>query len=330
MTMALTSPVSSHWPVQPLDSVPCLVARSRHCLRAKSNPGKIQMKTLLRSIAGAVLLAIATLGPTLPSPALAAQSYDNCTGFIDSLPATLTTQGTWCLRHDLATGITSGKAITVATNNVTIDCNDFKLGGTSAGLGTTTSGIASSGKLNTTIRHCNIRGFYQGIALDGSSDGSIVEDNRFDGNTSYGISLTGDNNVIRRNSVSDTGGSTFNQGAAYGIYSYGSSDIQDNTVSGVAPYASGTADAFGIFTDSNSGGSIQNNRVRALVWAGSASGYGIYNQFAVKVSLTGNVVVGLGAGYGLRCTDSNSRAWNNIVNGYTSPIFGCRDDGNSI
>ena len=25
----------------------------------------------------------------------AAEGYDNCTGFIDSLPATVTTQGTW-------------------------------------------------------------------------------------------------------------------------------------------------------------------------------------------------------------------------------------------
>jgi hypothetical protein len=60
-----------------------------------------------------VLLAAAA------SPALAAESYDNCTGFIDPLPAVITTQGTWCLRKDLRTAVASGHAITIATNNVT-------------------------------------------------------------------------------------------------------------------------------------------------------------------------------------------------------------------
>ncbi len=73
------------------------------------------------------------LGGLTLQPAHAAESYDNCTGFIDSVPATITTQGTWCLRKNLATNITTGNAITIATNNVTIDCNDFKIGGLAAG-----------------------------------------------------------------------------------------------------------------------------------------------------------------------------------------------------
>src|SRR5690348_2627551 len=56
----------------------------------------------------AAILVLASLGPALPLPARAAQSYDNCTGFIDSVPATVSTQGTWCLRHDANTAITSG------------------------------------------------------------------------------------------------------------------------------------------------------------------------------------------------------------------------------
>ena len=50
----------------------------------------------------------------------AAQSLDTCAGFLDTLPTTISTQGVWCLRHDLSTNIASGNAITVATNNVTI------------------------------------------------------------------------------------------------------------------------------------------------------------------------------------------------------------------
>ena len=71
-----------------------------------------------------------------PRAAHAAQSYDNCTGFITSVPAVISTQGTWCLKQDLATAIASGNAISVNANNVTLDCNDFKLGGLAAGAGT--------------------------------------------------------------------------------------------------------------------------------------------------------------------------------------------------
>ena len=103
-------------------------------------------------------LALATLALSMaPDASHAAQSYDNCTGFIDSVPATITTQGTWCLRKDLSTSIRFGDAITVDANNVTIDCNDFKLGGLSAGPGTKAFGIAGRERQNITVRNCNVR-----------------------------------------------------------------------------------------------------------------------------------------------------------------------------
>ena len=46
-------------------------------------------------------------------PAVAGESYDNCVGFIDALPATITTQGTWCLRQDLDSAATSGIMIEI-------------------------------------------------------------------------------------------------------------------------------------------------------------------------------------------------------------------------
>lgn len=122
----------------------------------------------------ALFLAMSWL---LPSPATAAESYDNCTGFIDSVPATLSTQGTWCLRKDLSTAISSGAAITIATNNVTINCNDFKLGGLAAGVGTQAKGILASDRLNTTVRRCNVRGFLYGVSMEGAGGGHVIEDN---------------------------------------------------------------------------------------------------------------------------------------------------------
>ena len=60
---------------------------------------------------------------------------------ITSLPYTISTQGIYCLKGNLATSMTSGNAIEINTNNVVIDLNGYKLGGLGAGPGTTARGI---------------------------------------------------------------------------------------------------------------------------------------------------------------------------------------------
>ena len=198
----------------------------------------IGFNAVSRSLARCVSLIIITAAVMLligltaaPVTSHAAQSYDNCTGFITSLPATISTQGTWCLNADLATAITSGTAITVATNNVTIDCNDFRLGGLAAGLGTQANGIRANNRDNLTIRRCNIRGFFYGVWSDGGS-GHLIEDSRFDGNTYVGIFVDANASIIRRNIVRATGGSTLSSDA-FGISTSGSVDVLDNTINGV-------------------------------------------------------------------------------------------------
>src|SRR5690606_34496442 len=117
----------------------------------------------------------------------------------DSLPAVITAQGTWCLRKDLSTSMTSGNAIEIATNNVTLDCNDFKIGGLAAGPATRAVGIHVSERANATVRHCNVRGFSTGALMSGS--GHLVEDNTFDSNTTNGIHAFGRDSVIRNNQI---------------------------------------------------------------------------------------------------------------------------------
>src|SRR5687768_7416536 len=95
--------------------------------RAAPGPRSTGEIVMLRLITGLLLAAAAV------PRAYAAESYDYCPRVISSLPATISTQGTWCLKSNLSTGITTGNAITIATNNVTIDCNDYKLGRLPAG-----------------------------------------------------------------------------------------------------------------------------------------------------------------------------------------------------
>ena len=277
-----------------------------------------------------MLSVIASLSGT-PRIALAAQSYDNCTGFITSVPTVISTQGTWCLKQDLATTISSGNAITVNNNNVTIDCNDFKLGGLGAGVSTTANGIYSLDRVNTTIRHCNIRGFHDGIFLDGSTGGgNVIEDNRLDNNTYNAIRVFGDGSTIRRNRVFDTGGTTVSP-TAWGIVTVYGVDIRDNTVSGVTATGGGNGSAFGITTQNAPGSSIENNRVRGLLGDGTGVAYAINNFSTGRIVLRGNDVIGDAApgSFGIVCVDIYGSAEDNDINGFETALHNCSDDGDN-
>lgn len=280
---------------------------------------------------GAGLFALLALSP---SGVHAAESYDNCNGFIDSVPVTISRQGVWCLRKDVSTAITSGSAITIVANNVTLDCNDFKVGGFAAGVGTSTNGVSANNRLNVTVRHCNIRGFLRGASLIGNSGGGhVVEDNRFEGNTQAGIAVEGDGSTIRRNEVRGTGTSTSLTGSAVGISARSGVDIIDNTVSGVAPTPlSGNATAYGILNHSIEPASITGNRVRGLVPVGTGMAYGIYNDDSGRIILRENDVARGGNldGVGIQCYSAQSTARDNVVSGFSAPIVNCLSDGDTI
>jgi hypothetical protein len=276
-----------------------------------------------------LVLALLLVGPRA---ARAAQSYDSCDGFITSLPAVISTQGTWCLKADLTTAMTSGSAITINTNNVTIDCNDFKLGGLAAGVGTQTNGISAIGRLNATVRHCNIRGFYQGVYFQGiTGGGHAVEDNRFDGNTFIGVVVEGDGSVVRRNRVVDTGGSSVAD-SPYGIETHYSVDVLDNTVSGVLATAGTNGSPTGIYSGSSIAGRIIGNGVRGLVPDGTGTNFGIYAASAVRVSIRDNDIDGnsVAIGIGLHCTNNSSHARGNLSVNFAFGLDACNDDGGNV
>lgn len=272
-----------------------------------------------------------------PATTHAAESHDSCTGFIDSIPATIGTQGTWCLRSNVGTAMTSGAAITIAANNVTVDCNGFKIGGLAAGSNTTAFGIYAFDRLNATVRHCTIRGFRYGVALFGTSGGGhVVEDSRLDHNTYVGVDVTGDGSVVRRNQVLDTGGGGTH---AYGIRTLYEVDVLDNTVSGVLPGGNGNGNnsAYGIYTNSNPNGSINGNRVRGLVPQGTGGVYGIYNNVPHRLVVRGNDVVNTSSatvGAGIMCANTGeytSLAYDNVILGFSLfAIVGCAMEENPV
>ena len=258
-------------------------------------------------------------------PAAAAESFHTCTGTITALPAVITTAGTWCLANDLATAITTGNAITVNTNNVTINCNDFRIGGLAAGLGTTAVGINADTRTNTTVRNCNIRGFFYGASLEG--DGALAENNRFDSNTWVSLGIGGESSTARGNRILNTGGSTYvfnNKVKGVGIYSIGNVEIYDNVVNGVRARTGTDGFAFGINPVNNETGSVYRNQVKKVI----ADGIGIADGISFfgttgRVTVYQNNIIGAGAGVtgsfgGIYCPEVNKVVLtDNVVNGFT-------------
>lgn len=274
-------------------------------------------------------LLIVLLTLTGYSPVASAEIV-NCTN-ITSMPTVISTQGVYCLKQHMPINLASGAAITVTVNNVTIDCNEFKIGNLAAGPATNAVGILANGRLNVTVRNCGVRGFRSGVQL---IDGDYrILDNRFDLNTQTGIFVSGDGSAVRRNDVVDTGGSPLaGLTEFHGISVSGDIDIIDNNVSGVMSTAGGNGGVYGIRTAGMDSGTIRENRVRNLAPDGSGFQRGIWNQDGGHNTVEHNTIVlsagilGLGDG-GIRCGDglilSGASRDNTVVGtGVAGQVFG--------
>jgi hypothetical protein len=253
--------------------------RVRHLLPCYGNNatrGKSGMKMSRLFLAGMVLLA----WMAMPLAARAAESYDNCVGFVDTAPAVITTQGTWCLRGDLATSAVGGAAVTIATNNVTLACNGFAIDGSGAGGKSKAIGVLAQDRTGLVVRGCRIRGFNFGILLNGGS-GNVVEHSLAAGHLDTGIFVSGKGSRVLHNAVYDTGNGP--ESEATGISAAG--DIVDNTVVHVEAPAGALSYVVGVESLGNDPAEVRNNIVRALsLRGGEGTAVGIEAGIAAVVA----------------------------------------------
>jgi hypothetical protein len=277
------------------------------------------------------LFLLAALSFACPHAARAADSTDGCSGFIASLPATIASQGIWCLNQDLSTAITSGNAITINTNNVTIDCNHYKLDGSAAGAGTNTFGIYANSRTKVTVRRCAISGFYVGAKLTGNAH--LVDGNAFVGNTQIGLvidaAVNKSDSLVRDNRVLATGGSTLTA-TVYGIYAHQAVDLIDNTVVAVSARSGSNGNAYGIYTTGTAhGATLRGNRVEKINKDGSGHAYGIYNDTSNHLILRDNDVSSPGD-VGIYCSNGFSVMRDNVIHDFTTAVSSCSDGGGNF
>ena len=273
------------------------------------------MKIFL-SIRRSLALAAALTAP------MAQAEITACTP-ITTAPVTISTPGIYCFTADINTNLASGNAITIASNNVTIDMNGHKFGNLAAGVGTAAYGFYASQQKNITIRNGTIRGFYAGVFLDDvapytGSSGNVIEDLRADGNTVFGLQVEGSGNIVRHNQVVNTGGSTV-YSTVVGISSWGpDAQILDNIVNGTVSKSSGVA--YGIYLQAANGSMPVRNHV-TNVSGGTLGNYGIYVYSGTDVIVADNrlAIMPYGVYYN---TGSTGKYYGNVTQGVTTPYTG--------
>lgn len=220
--------------------------------------------------------AVTAIGIALAAASHAGAETTQCTA-ITSLPYTISAPGTYCLTGDLTTSISSGTAITIAANSVTLDLNGHKLAG-NAGGATAAYGVYGEHRRYVVIKNGVIRGFAVAAALAGDNVASVFQDLTTDRNWFGGLLVECTGCVVRHNVVVNTGGTTgFPSSNGIGIYSWGTGNsILENEITSVAKTGSGIA--YGIYVDS-ANTFVEGNRI-------AGAEVGVFTN-----ATTGNVLV---------------------------------------
>jgi hypothetical protein len=242
---------------------------------------------------------------------------------VTSLPATISTQGIFCLTGNLATNIASGNAITITANNVTLDLNGWKVGGQAAGTATLATGIYTTAA-NVTIVNGIVRGFGTGIYRGGR--GAVLRDMLIDQNINLGIYINGEGALIEHNRVVDTGGSAGTNVNVAGIFADSGSigaRISNNMISGLT--SSGSGSEWGIIANG------PNATLRDNVLSDSARPTGGGNSLGINPSKSSAVVNNIVSNFdvGIYTTGGGIYAHNTAYNCTTSYQGGTAGAGNS-
>ena len=257
----------------------------------------------------------------------------DCTA-ITSLPAVISTQGNFCLTDKLSTSITSGNAIEITVNNVTLDLNENALGGLAGGTATTAVGIYVNQKKNITIKNGVIRGFRTGIQFDdvspfSASTGNVIQGILADQNREFGIWMRGSGNTVKNSQIVNTGGAP----AAPDLNSRGivmvgpGAKVRGNAVSGTFTNGTGSAFALGIVGSNADGILIHSNSVTNESLVTNTRGI-VLNNTSTGAILRNNDIVNMLIG--INFTDgSTGKYFNNLTTGVTTPFSGGTPIGNN-
>lgn len=201
--------------------------------------------------------------------ALAAAPAMACTQ-IASLPATIDSPGHYCLASDLSTPATQGAAITLASDDIHLDCGGMRIEGSAAAAATNAVGISAGQHDNVQVWRCTVQGFRTGIVAGtdaagaDASVGVVLRSNRIIGNHAGGIVVAARSALVRDNQVLDTGYTSTSTNPVVGIRAIGTVDVLSNQVDVLWEPEDVFAQVVGIAIEGSQGGVVADNQVRGL------------------------------------------------------------------
>ena len=276
------------------------------------------------------LLLFALLLSGWTTPSLAASLCAEIT----SLPATISVPGNYCLIGNQNVNLNTGNAITIAANDVVLDCLNFSIKNFASINNGSSNGINITGRNNVTVKNCRILGgFTSGIwafqnnAAANTNYYLTFVDNYIAGPYLYGILAYGSGIEIRNNRIYDVGGQLNN--FAMGIRVAGSNAegqnrfhiVKDNLVAGTS---SAYNNAYGIYSDNSVAGIFIDNGV-----SGTTATNGTYRSYGLRVigtqdRITDNHVVGSGLtnDTGISGSSTTTSCFDNYIRAQ-QPTVGC-------
>jgi hypothetical protein len=273
----------------------------------------MNLRLLLLSALFSVLTLSAHAGTTMGIP-------------ITRLPAVIKKPGVYVLNRSLTTARTDGAAITIESDNVTLDLNDhaITLLPPNGFTGTvTTVGITCGANSFVHIRNGLVAGFAKGVSVeDYSSEGIIIEDLHVKGTTgtasTFGMLINAFGPKIRRCTVSDTTSTT---SEAFGLVVQGNlAEVSECSVlatNGGSGNASRGLEVLGV------GSELRNNHVANVTLAANSTGI----QTGGGILLIGNTVSNMQDGI---FVSTGAKLLNNLTSGCTNAITnGTQVAGNS-
>ena len=223
-----------------------------------------------------------------------AQSAGACTE-IDALPATISQPGKYCLAKDFTLNSAIVKAITIAADDVVLDCQGHTVRNAATSNAGKSEGIYAYAHNAVTVRNCRIQGgftngisFMQDNAINNKTYYVTIENNFVAGAYNHGIRAFGSAIEIRDNRVYDIGGqvNTYAFGIRVGASTLASSFkfhlVHDNVVAGTnSPYNN----AYGIYAE---------NSIASLFWmndvTGTTAGNPSFRSYAFRIGGTVNTI----------------------------------------
>jgi nitrous oxidase accessory protein NosD len=247
------------------------------------------------------LFVLALLATGIQAPDVLAQSSD-CTP-IESVPSTISQSGKYCLVQDFVINSASVKAITLAANDITVDCQGHTIRNNATSATGSSEGIYAYGRSNLTVRNCRIQGgFTNGISLiqdnakGNTSHYNTIENNFVGGPYWHGIRAYGSALEVKNNRIYDVGGqsNTYAMGLRLGgstlTGAFRLHLVHENVIVGTnSPFSN----AFGIYSDGSLASLIRMNMITGTTATNqSYRSYGVRLVAGTVNTINDNHIVG--------------------------------------